>query len=132
QRRGETSQMCAAWLNGNILTIPASATKNGRQSVIPVPQLAVPLIQTLTPLKWFWKHKARLDAASGAQNWCHHDLRRTYATTMQRLGARLEVTEKLLNHVSGSTAGIVSIYQRHDFFPEMKEAIAKYETWLIS
>ena len=35
-----------------------------------------------------------------------HDLRRTVATGLQRLGVRLEVTEAVLNHISGSRAGI--------------------------
>ncbi len=49
---------------------------------------------------------------------------------MARLGVRLEVTEKLLNHVSGSMGGIVGVYQRHDFMDEMRDAISRYEAWL--
>jgi hypothetical protein len=39
---------------------------------------------------------------------------------MARLGVRLEVTEKLHNHVSGTMGGIVGVYQRHDFMDEMR------------
>jgi hypothetical protein len=46
--------------------------------------------------------------------WWLHDLRRTLATGLQQLGVRLEITEAVLNHLSGSRAGIVGIYQRHD------------------
>ena len=42
---------------------------------------------------------------------------------MQRLEIRLEVTEALLNHVSGSRAGIVGVYQRHHFSREKREAL---------
>ena len=49
---------------------------------------------------------------------------------MARLGVRLEVTEKLLNHVSGSIGGIVGVYQRHEYMEEMCEALSRYETWL--
>jgi hypothetical protein len=35
--------------------------------------------------------QARLDAASGVSDWWLHDLRRTVATGLQRLGVRLEV-----------------------------------------
>jgi hypothetical protein len=52
-----------------------------------------------------------------------------FATNMARLGVRLEVTEKLLNHVSGSTGGFVGVYQRHEFLDEMREAISRYEAW---
>lgn len=37
------------------------------------------------------------------------------------------MTEKLLNHVSGTMGGIVGVYQRYDFMLEMREAIEKWE-----
>jgi hypothetical protein len=43
---------------------------------------------------------------------------------------RLEVTERLLTHVSGSMDGIVGVYQRHEFMDEMREAISRYAAWL--
>ena len=52
-----------------------------------------------------------------------HDLRRTVATNLQRLGVRLEVTEAVLNHVSGSRAGIVGVYQKHDYATEKRQAL---------
>jgi integrase len=55
--------------------------------------------------------------------WTIHDLRRTTATNLQRLGVRLEVTEAVLNHVSGSRAGIVGVYQRHDWAAEKRQAL---------
>jgi hypothetical protein len=53
-------------------------------------------------------------------------LRRTLATGLQRLGVRLEVTEAVLNHVSGTRAGIVGVYQRHDWADEKRRAL---ESW---
>jgi integrase len=55
--------------------------------------------------------------------WSVHDLRRTVATGLQRLGVRLEVTEAILNHVSGSRGGIIGIYQRHDWANEKRAAL---------
>jgi integrase len=55
--------------------------------------------------------------------WRFHDLRRTVATGMQRLNVRLEVTEAVLGHISGSRAGIVGIYQRHDYADEKCQAL---------
>jgi hypothetical protein len=49
---------------------------------------------------------------------------------MASLGVRLEVTEKLLNHVSGSLGGIVGVYQKYDFQPEMRKAVNKWEAKL--
>jgi hypothetical protein len=42
---------------------------------------------------------------------------------LQRLGVRLEVTETVLGHVSGSRAGVVGIYQRHHFQDEARAAL---------
>jgi integrase len=58
--------------------------------------------------------------------WSVHDLRRTVATGLQRLGVRLEVTEAVLNHISGSRGGIIGVYQRHDWAPEKRAAL---EAW---
>jgi hypothetical protein len=52
-----------------------------------------------------------------------HDLRRTVATGLQRLGVRLEVTEGVSNHVSGSRAGIVGVYEQHDWAKETRAAL---------
>jgi integrase len=64
-------------------------------------------------------------------NWTFHDLRRTYATTLHRLGVKLEVVEALLNHISGANSGIVKIYNRHKYETEMREAVNTYEEWFI-
>ena len=56
-------------------------------------------------------------------HWTLHDLRRTVATNFQRLGVKLEVTEAVLNHVSGSRAGIVGVYQRHEYAAEKRAAL---------
>jgi integrase len=58
--------------------------------------------------------------------WVLHDIRRTVASGMARLGVNLPVIEKLLNHVSGSFAGIVGVYQRHSFADEKRPAM---QTW---
>ena len=60
--------------------------------------------------------------------WVLHDLRRTMASGMARLGIQLPVIERCLNHVSGSFGGIVGIYQRHTFADEKKAA---FEAWSL-
>jgi integrase len=93
-----------------------------------------------TPISGFGKVKDRLDAgmhailaaqpanphegaAEAIPAWRVHDLRRTVATGLQRLGVRFEVTEAVLNHVSGSRAGIAGVYQRHDWKAEKRDAL---------
>jgi integrase len=64
--------------------------------------------------------------------WTLHDLRRTVATGLQRLGVRLEVTESVLNHISGSRAGVAGIYQRHDWVDEKRAAIDAWAARVVS
>jgi integrase len=93
---------------------------------------------TGTPFEGWSKAKAALDKAilaarakaAGADTksrplvpWSLHDLRRTVATGLQRLGVRLEVTEAVLNHISGSRGGIAGVYQRHDWANEKRAAL---------
>ena len=124
--REEVAGMTWAELSADFSTIPASRAKNGATHIVPLSATAQDLLRMA---RWFgelvfpglrgpfngWsKAKAALDAGSGVANWRLHDLRRTAATGLQRLGVHLEVTEQVLNDVSGSPAGIVGIYQRHD------------------
>ncbi len=71
-------------------------------------------------------HAEQGDEAAEPAHWVFHDLRRTVATNLQKLGVRLEVTEAVLGHVSGSRGGIVGIYQRHKFADEKRAAL---EAW---
>jgi hypothetical protein len=58
--------------------------------------------------------------------WRIHDIRRTVATGLQRLGVRQEVTEAVLNHASGKITGIAAIYSRHDYAAEKREALERW------
>ena len=125
--------MTWAELSGDLSTwtIPAGRAKNGATNIVPLSAPAQDLLRSAPrfgelvfgPFNSWSKAKAALDAKSGVTNWRLHDLRRTAATGLQRLGVRLEVTEQVLNHVSGSRAGIVGVYQRHDFASEKRSAL---------
>ncbi len=77
----------------------------------------------------FSKAKIMLDrivAADGGEalpQWTLHDLRRTAATGLARLGVNLPVIERILNHISGSFGGVAGIYNRHTFADEMRHAL---------
>ena len=42
----------------------------------------------------------------------------------------VHVTEKALNHVSGTTGGIVAVYQRHNYENEVRAATTAWEEYL--
>jgi integrase len=55
--------------------------------------------------------------------WRLHDLRRTGATNLQALGIPIEVTEAVLNHISGTRAGVAGIYNRYKYEPQKQAAL---------
>ncbi len=63
--------------------------------------------------------------------WRIHDLRRTCASGMARLGQPVHVVEKLLNHISGTFGGIVGVYQRHDFAKEKEAAANAWAAYVV-
>lgn len=152
QRRDEVAAMSWAELDHSTATwvIPGGRTKNGRTQTVPLNSMAVTELSSIAAGKWplrgsvfttngttpvsgFSRAKKRLDQlvqADGSEAltspWRLHDLRRTFATGMQRLGVRFEVTEALLNHVSGSKSGVAGIYQRHDWANEKRAAVAAW------
>ena len=64
--------------------------------------------------------------------WWLHDLRRTLVSGMARLGINLPVIEKVVNHLSGSFAGIVGVYQRHEFAEEKRRALDAWANFVTS
>jgi integrase len=71
-------------------------------------------------------------AAAPFVPWTLHDLRRTVTTGLQRLGVRLEVTEAVLNHISGSRGGIAGVYQRHDWAAEKRAALDAWAAHVLT
>lgn len=66
---------------------------------------------------------AKAKALSGTAAWTAHDLRRTCATTLARLGTGPHVVEAVLGHLPPR---IARIYVRHDFAVEKRRAL---DTW---
>lgn len=126
-----------------IIKWPAVLMKNNRPHQVPYSDLTDSILATLptegllfpargknTPFNGFSKSTAKLYALCDIPPFTLHSFRRTYATILQSQGVRLEVTERLLSHVSGSLGGIVGLYQRHSYEPEMRQACEAYEAYL--
>lgn len=145
QRRGEIANLRAEWIdwNNRTITLPAKVTKNRREHTIPFGDRVEELLKrgktknylfpgrgVETPFDGWSKCKPKFDKLSPLPAWTLHDLRRTFATNLAALGVSVPVTEKLLNHVSGSTGGIVAVYQRHTYAKEMREAMNLWESFI--
>lgn len=63
-------------------------------------------------------------------DWRLHDLRRTAASGMARIGISVHVVEKLLNHASGTFSGVLGVYQRHEFAEEKRAAAKAWANFL--
>ncbi len=151
-RRDEVAQMEWREIDFDraLWTLPAARSKNRREHAIPLSNSVLEILRSLpriersgfvftttngrVPVSGFNKAKDRFDVAidelrtqAGGEEqigpWVFHDLRRTVATNLQKLGVRLEITEGVLNHVSGSRAGIVGVYQKHDYATEKRQAL---------
>jgi integrase len=134
--RSEISEDGATW------TLPSRRTKNGCAHVVPLAPQARAVIEAMPRMseKFVFAFrpdmavenmsllKRRIDALmpAGMEPWTLHDLRRTMASGLQRLGTRLEITETALNHRGGSRSGIVSVYQRYDYAAEVREALERW------
>jgi integrase len=144
QRRDEVAGMQWAELDleRGLWTLPRARVKNDRPHRVPLSPLVISILKAVpritgqyvfttngeTASSGYSVAKRRLDARLPADMpaWRWHDLRRTLASGLARLGVNLPVIEKILNHISGSFGGIVSVYQHHDFADEKCQAL---EAW---
>ena len=129
-------------------TLPRERTKNDIEHQVPIAPWVQSILAALprfegsdfvltstgkTAISGYSKCKIALDAAIAELNggvpieaWRLHDLRRSMASGMAKMGMQMPVVEKLLNHVSGSFGGVAGVYQRHDFADEKRRAL---ELW---
>lgn len=133
-------------LKASMWTIPAERAKNGVAHLVHLSEPAHAIVEGILKddgSDWLFpadgnpknpasgiskaveRMRAGLRAALGDDlpQWSLHDIRRTVATGLQRLGIRFEVTEAVLNHVSGSKGGIAGVYQRHNWADEKRTAL---------
>lgn len=148
QRLREVSNMTDREIEGDVWTLPGERTKNGKAHGVPLSKAAQTVLRGVeriqsdtglifttndqTALSGFTKGRKRVAdrmaeiAGADVEHWTWHDLRRTAATGMARIGTPVQVTEAVLNHTSGVRGGLVSVYQRHDYADEKRNAL---EAW---
>ena len=141
QRGGEVKRMRWDHLKDGIWTIPGHVAKNGRQHQVPLSTCSNSWIERLRPLmgdsEWVFpsgakdghltylqKANERLQKAVGFQ-FIPHDLRRTGATNLSKLGIDDVIIAKILNH-KWADRQVTSIYNRDSRLPEMTVALERW------
>jgi len=138
QRRSEIAHLRWSEVDGDVLALPAERMKGKQAHVVPLSSQAAAIIAAQPKVDdfvlggWRWagnSHhvKRALDAHMGkTPKWVIHDIRRSVASGMARIGVPVPVIEKILAHRSGTFRGIVGTYQRHSFLPEMGAALQRW------
>lgn len=151
QRRSEVAELERHWIDHEqcVVEIPASRYKTKRAHVYPLSAPAWSLVQGLpkwnggpclftttsgkVPVSGFSTAKRIIEDAVAAAGkklglpymapWTYHDLRRSVATHMARLGVQQEHIERVLGHV---VQGVAGTYNRYSYLDEKRAAL---ELW---
>lgn len=150
QRRGEVGGMRWDELDFDRLVweVPRDRTKSGRGNIVPLTPLMIEIVRNMprlgdlvfsvsgdNELGNHSKLKLRLDAIIGeaglntdtpVEPWTLHDLRRTAATGLQRLGVLSDLVEVTQGRTKKLGAG--QAYQRYDYLEEKREALGLWDT----
>jgi integrase len=148
QRRGEVSAM--RWseidLQRRLWTIPAARSKNGHAHEVPLSGAVIEILQQAPRflrsdyvfttngqrhVSGFGRAKGRYEHALGSKDWRVHDLRRTAASGMARLGIPPHVIEKVLNHRTGVISGVAAVYNRYGYAEEKRDALERWAQWVL-
>jgi integrase len=151
-RRGEWANARWEWLDPGRtrLEIPAREYKTGKPQVVPLNTYAQVIIASLPhesagpflfssdggarPVSGFSKAKARLDRLLAEHfgrplpPWVVHDLRRSMATHMERIGVEPHVIEVCLGHV---LKGVAGTYRQYGYLPEKARALQAWANELL-
>ncbi len=140
QRPMEVAGMTWAEVQADKWEIPGERTKNGRSQLVPLSALALKSIESMIEIRTgpyvfpgergahvmsgtIQHLSERMNRALDGKHFTPHDLRRTAATYMRKLGVAREVVSRLLNH---TVSGVTAVYDRHDLAAEMRAAV---EIW---
>lgn len=139
QREAEVRGMRWADISGSWWTVPPGIVKNKLAHRVYLGVEALALLGALAgktgrgewvfasprrsgaPIASINKAKERFRAATEIPDWRPHDLRRTAATYMGRLGVSRTAIARVLNHVE---SGVTAVYDRSTGEPEIENALS--------
>lgn len=132
-RRNEIARLEWSEIVGDFIVLRPERTKTGEPHRIPITPLMRSILDALPRRGQYVLGNGRAMSAnmrardsldvSLNEAWRFHDLRRSFATGLQRLGIPIEIIERCLNH---KLPGISAIYNRHDYTAEMADAFGRW------
>jgi integrase len=136
QRRGEIAGLRWSEVDGDLLVLPSERMKGRQAHIVPLSAQAAAIIASMPRIGErvfnayvgnFDRIKQDFDTRMGdTPKWVIHDVRRSVASGMAKIGIAVPVIEKLLAHRSGTFRGVVGTYQRHSFLPETANAVQRW------
>ena len=149
-RRGEVGELCWSEIdfNSNLITIPASRSKNGRAHLVPMSQPVRTLLEA-QPRQADRDRVFRVTAWNNAKTvldrriaeinggllpgWVLHDIRRLFSTTLHdKLGIAPHIVEVLLGHAGGHRAGVSGVYNLASYESACLHALDKWADHVIA
>jgi len=145
QRLGETRKMKWEDISEFIWHIPAENTKAKRAHALPLTDQATEIIHGLKsklnsnmyvfespskqgrPIRRVGNASKRVKEETGISDFRIHDLRRTAASYMAKLGIDRTVLGKVLNHKGlAGDSQVTAIYDRYSYMDEKRDALTKW------
>ena len=139
QRRLETASLRRSQIIDGCWHLSGADTKNKQLHIIPLSHQAMAIVDELLnqdgeyliktgrtgdkPVNGFSKAKVQLDRYSGVSDWKIHDIRRTVATNLSKLGVDRFLLQRVMNHTDKS---VTKIYDRYSYLDEKREALQKW------
>lgn len=149
QRKSETLKM--KWddidFSNQLWIIPPYLAKNNQEHHIPIPKYAFKILNSIEqkseyifqspvkenqPIQSIKRQTKKVKDDSTVKDFRVHDIRRTVATYLAKLGTDRTVIGKILNHktLSGDNS-VTAIYDRYNYEDEKRKAIQNWENWLM-
>ena len=137
-RRNEIAFLTWTEVGKDVIELSAERVKTGKKFQIPItvamrkvfddlPRAGRYVLRGKRPLHVAGEHKTALDVT--IPHWTWHDLRRSFASGLARLGISIDVIERCLNH---KLPGIIAVYQRHDYAKEIQLAFERWSAHIES
>ena len=145
QRRNEIARLSKVEvdLSQGLWVLPKQRSKNKKPHVVPLTSSVLSILESLpspypcssdgglTPISGFSKRMTSLrkKLPPEMRDFRLHDLRRTGATIMARLGVRPDIIERVLNH---SQPSLLGTYQQWEYLEEKRQALSVLEKHLCT